>query len=269
MELIIVKDRAELAEMASGIIASQIKNKPDSVLGLATGSTPQDTYKLLVEQHKSGNLDFSGVRTFNLDEYLGLPRDHNQSYYWFMHDRLFNHVNIKPENVNLPDGMAADPEAACRDYEDKIQAAGGIDLQLLGVGGDGHIAFNEPGSSLSSRTRVKTLTEQTIKDNAGLFFHGNEAEVPRFAITMGVGSILDARKLLLLATGDRKAEIVRAFVEGPITTSVTASALQLHKDATVILDEAAASKLDHLEYYKWVQSQKPEYEKLKKRLAGG
>jgi glucosamine-6-phosphate deaminase len=163
--------------------------------------------------------------------------------------------------------MAADPAASCRDYEDKIRAAGGIDLQLLGIGGDGHIAFNEPGSSLASRTRVKTLTEQTIQDNARLFFGGDETQVPRFAITMGVGTILDARQLLLLATGERKADIVRAFIEGPVTSAVTASALQLHPKATVILDEAAASKLEHLDYYKWVQSQKPEYEKLLARLA--
>jgi len=266
MEVLIVSDRAALADMAAGIIADQVRTKPASVLGLATGSTPEDTYALLVKAHKAEGLDFSGVTTFNLDEYLGLPREHDQSYYWFMHDRLFNHVNVKPENVNLPDGMAADPEAACRNYEDKIKAAGGIDLQLLGIGGDGHIAFNEPGSSLASRTRVKTLTEQTIQDNARLFFGGDESLVPRFAITMGVGTILDARHLLLLATGERKAEIVRAFIEGPVTSAVTASALQLHPNVTVILDEAAAGKLEHLDYYKWVQSQKGEYQKQVERL---
>ena len=267
MEVIIVKDRAELASVAAGIIAGQVKAKPASVLGLATGSTPEDTYKLLVKAHREKGLDFSGVTTFNLDEYLGLPREHDQSYHWFMHDRLFNHLNIKPENVNLPEGLARDPEVACREYEEKIRAAGGIDLQLLGVGGDGHIAFNEPGSSLSSRTRVKTLTEQTIRDNAQLFFGGNEAEVPRFAITMGVGSILDARQLLLLASGERKADVVKALVEGPVTTAVTASALQLHPKATVLIDEAAAAKLEHGDYYRWVQSQKGEYEKLRQRLA--
>jgi len=267
MEIVIVKDRAELAQYAAGVFRRQLTAKPASVLGLATGSTPEDTYALLVKAHKEEGLDFSGVTTFNLDEYLGLPREHDQSYFYFMHDRLFNHVNVKPENVNLPDGMAADPDEACAEYEAKIKAAGGIDLQLLGVGGDGHIAFNEPGSSLASRTRVKTLTEQTIKDNARLFFNGNEADVPRFAITMGVGSILDARQLLLLATGERKADVVKALIEGPVTSSVTASALQLHPKATVVLDEAAASKLEHGEYYRWVQSQKGEYEKLRERLA--
>lgn len=267
MEVIIVKDPAELARTASSIIAEQVRTKPDSVLGLATGSTPEDTYKLLVEAHKAGDLDFSGITTFNLDEYLGLPREHHQSYYYFMHDRLFNHINIKSEKINLPDGMPRNPDEACRLYEEKIHAAGGIDLQLLGVGGDGHIGFNEPASSLSSRTRVKALTEHTIKDNARLFFGGNEAEVPRFSITMGVGTILDARRLLLLASGNHKADVVKALVEGPVTAHVTASALQLHRTAVVIVDEAAAAKLENAGYYRWVQSQKPEYEKLKAKLA--
>lgn len=284
MEIVIVQDRAALADYAAAVISDQIKDKPNCVLGLATGSTPEDTYSRLVQTHNGGTgfqpvndlpeqpqkpngIDFSQVRTFNLDEYLGLPRDHDQSYHFFMHDRLFNHVNVRPENVNLPDGMAPDPEAACREYEEKIRAAGGIDLQLLGVGGNGHIAFNEPGSSLSGPTTVKSLTRQTISDNARLFFNGNEEEVPKFAITMGVGSIMSARRLLLLATGAHKAAIVRAFVEGPVTASVTASALQAHPDATVVLDEEAASKLENIDYYRWVQSQKPEYEKLKKRLA--
>ena len=266
MEIIIVKDRVALAQHAAAIIQKQVENKPDSVLGLATGTTPEDTYALLVKAHKEDGLDFSKVRTFNLDEYLGLPRDHDQSYYWFMHDRLFNHINVKPENVHLPDGMASDPAASCRVYDEKISALGGIDLQLLGIGGDGHIAFNEPGSSLVSRTRVKTLTEQTIRDNAKLFFGGNEREVPRFAITMGVGSIMDARRLLLLASGARKADVVRAFIEGPVSAAVTASALQLHSDATVVLDEEAASRLEHADYYRWVQSQKPEYEHLLQKL---
>lgn len=269
MEVIIVKDAAELARTASAIIAEQVKAKPDSVLGLATGSTPEDTYKLLIKAHQEDALDFSGVTTFNLDEYLGLPKDHEQSYHWFMHDRLFNHVNIKPENINLPDGTTKDPEAEGARYEEKIAAAGGIDLQLLGVGSDGHIGFNEPGSSLASRTRVKTLTEQTIKDNARLFFGGNESEVPRFSLTMGVASIMDARRLLLLASGPRKADVIQALVEGPVTASVTASVLQMHQYATVVVDEEAAAKLEHGEYFRWIQSQKSEYNKLRERLAAG
>lgn len=267
MEIVIVKDGAALADYAASVIIDQIKQKPDSVLGLATGSTPEETYERLVAAHKQKGLDFSGVQTFNLDEYLGLPNDHKQSYHWFMYDRLFNHVNVRRDNVNLPNGMAPDPEAACREYEEKIKRLGGIDLQLLGVGGNGHIAFNEPGSSISGPTTVKSLTRGTISDNARLFFNGNEEEVPKFAITMGVGSIMRARRLLLLAKGANKAAIVRAFVEGPVTASVTASALQMHPDAIVVLDEDAASQLENTEYYRWVQSQKPEYEKLRKRLA--
>lgn len=267
MEILIVKDGAELADVAASIIRRQVEQKPASVLGLATGSTPENTYARLVKAHKEDGVDFSQVRTFNLDEYLGLARDHDQSYHYFMHDRLFNHINVKAENINLPDGMAPDPDGACQAYEEQIRAAGGIDLQLLGVGTNGHIAFNEPGSSLASRTQVKTLTEITIMDNARLFFNGNEADVPRFAITMGVGTILEARQLLLLASGERKAGIVRDFIEGPVTASVTASALQLHPKVTVVLDEAAAGMLERRDYMRWVQAQKLEYARLCSRLA--
>lgn len=269
MQVIVAKDRAELAEVAAGIIRDQILRKPNSVLGLATGSTPEETYKRLVRYHKEEGLDFSKVTTFNLDEYIGLPPSHDQSYYYFMHDRLFNHVNINEENIHVPSGMAPDPDAHCAWYEAEIEKAGGIDLQLLGIGGDGHIAFNEPGSSLASRTRAKTLTEQTIKDNAELFFgKGQEHLVPRFAITMGVGTILEASKLLLIAFGKRKAAIVKQFIEGPVSSMVTASALQLHPDAIVVIDDEAAAELEHKDYYKWVYNQREEYQKTLKRLAG-
>jgi glucosamine-6-phosphate deaminase len=270
MEVIIAKDRAELAELAAGIIRAQIQGKPNSVLGLATGSTPEETYARLVKYRKEEGLDFSKIVTFNLDEYIGLPASHDQSYNYFMNDRLFKHVNINQENVHVPNGMAPDPDAFCEWYEDEIEKAGGIDLQLLGIGGDGHIAFNEPGSSLASRTRVKTLTEQTIKDNADLFFgKGQEELVPKFAITMGVGTILEASKLLLIAFGKRKAAICKKLIEGPITSMVTASALQLHPDAIVILDEEAAAELEMKDYYKWVWKQKAsEYQKVLDRLAG-
>lgn len=270
MEVVIVKDRQELAEFAADRIRSQILQKPESVLGLATGSTPEDTYARLIRFHREDKLDFSRIRTFNLDEYIGLEAAHPQSYHYFMHDRLFRHVNIPEANVHVPDGTAKNPDAFCEWYEEEIRRSGGIDLQLLGVGGDGHIAFNEPGSSLASRTRIKTLTRETIADNARLFFGAsNEHEVPRFAITMGVGTILEARQLLLLAVGARKAKVVKALVEGPVTSFVTASALQLHPRATVLLDEAAAAELDHLEYYKWVQEQKPAYDKTLEQLAIG
>jgi glucosamine-6-phosphate deaminase len=270
MEVIIAKDRKELAEVAAGIIRDQILRKPNSVLGLATGSTPEETYGRLIKYHKDEGLSFSKLVTFNLDEYIGLPPSHDQSYYYFMHDRLFNHVDINEENVHVPMGMAPDPDAFCTWYEDEIVKAGGIDLQLLGIGGDGHIAFNEPGSSLASRTRVKTLTEQTIKDNAELFFgKGKEDLVPKFAITMGVGTILEARKLLLIAFGKRKAAIVKQLIEGPVTSMVTASALQLHPDAIVVIDEEASAELEMKDYYKWVYKQKnAEYQKTLDRLAG-
>jgi glucosamine-6-phosphate deaminase len=270
MEVIIAKDRKELAEVAAGIIRDQILRKPNSVLGLATGSTPEETYARLVKYHKEEGLDFSKISSFNLDEYIGLPPSHDQSYYYFMHDRLFNHVNINEENVHVPMGMAPDPDAFCGWYEDEIVKAGGVDLQLLGIGGDGHIAFNEPGSSLASRTRVKTLTQETIKDNADLFFgKGKEDLVPKFAITMGVGTILESRKLLLIAFGKRKAGIIKKLIEGPVTSMVTASALQLHPDAIVVVDEEAGAELELKEYYKWVYKQKnAEYQKTLNRLAG-
>jgi len=255
MEVIITKDYDEMSKVAADVIAAQMKAKPNCVLGLATGGTPVGTYKELIRRYKAGDLDFSKVTTFNLDEYIGLPKTHDQSYHYFMHDNLFNHVNINPGAVHVPDGMATNPEAFCEWYEDEIDKAGGLDLQLLGIGSDGHIAFNEPGSSLGSRTRMKTLTEETIEDNAR-FFEKKE-DVPQFAITMGVGTILEARKLLLVANGEKKAETVRKFIEGPVTSQITASALQLHPDAVVVLDEGAASKLEHADYYKWVYAQKP------------
>ncbi len=270
MEVIVAKDRKELAEITAGIIREQIIRKPNSVLGLATGSTPEETYARLIRYHKEEGLDFSKIVTFNLDEYLGLPASHDQSYYYFMHDRLFNHVNINEENVHVPMGMAPDPEAFCEWYENEIEKAGGIDLQLLGIGGDGHIAFNEPSSSLASRTRVKTLTEGTIKDNAELFFgKGQEHLVPKFAITMGVGTILESRKCLLIAFGKRKAKIVKELVEGPVTSMVTASALQMHPDSVIVVDEEAAAELEQKDYYKWVYSQKGEYQKTLERIRAG
>lgn len=254
MEVIITKDYDEMSKVAADQIADQILSKPNCVLGLATGGTPVGTYKELIKRHKEGRLDFSKVTTFNLDEYIGLPTTHDQSYHYFMYDNLFNHVNVNPENVHVPSGMSKDPEAFCAWYEDEMDQAGGVDLQLLGIGSDGHIAFNEPGSSLASRTRMKTLTEETIEDNAR-FFEKKE-DVPTFAITMGVGTILEARKLVLVANGEKKAETVKKFIEGPVTSQVTASALQLHPDSVVVLDEGAASKLENLDYYKWVYAQK-------------
>jgi len=250
MRVIIVKDYDEMSREAARIIAKQVKTKPNSVLGLATGGTPVGTYKELVRMHREEGLDFSKVATFNLDEYYGLGPDHPQSYHYYMFDNLFNHVNVDPKKVSIPDGLAKDVKAFCQGYEEKIKKAGGIDLQLLGIGRDGHIAFNEPGSSLASRTGIVALAEETIKDNARFF--EREEDVPRFALSMGCGTIAEAKKLLLLANGAGKADAVAAFIEGPITSQITASILQMHPDATVILDEAAASKLKRREYYRHV-----------------
>jgi len=259
MRVIIVRDYDEMSREAARIIAKQVRTKPNSVLGLATGGTPVGTYKELVRMHKEEGLDFSKVTTFNLDEYYGLGPDHPQSYHSYMFENLFNHVNVDPKKVHIPNGLAKDVKAFCQEYEEKIKKAGGIDLQLLGIGRDGHIAFNEPGSSLASRTGIVALAEETIKDNARFF--EREKDVPRYALSMGCGTILEAKKLLLLVNGAGKADAVAAFIEGPITSQITASILQMHPDATVILDEAAASKLKRREYYRHV-------DKLFRRLEG-
>jgi glucosamine-6-phosphate deaminase len=204
----------------------------------------------MVEGHRNGELDFSDVHTFNLDEYIGLAPDHPQSYRAFMQENLFDYVNLKPENIHFLSGLPDDIEEHCEDYERAIRELGGIKLQILGIGRDGHIGFNEPTSSLRSRTRDKTLTRETIEDNRAFF--EKEEDVPRWALTMGVGTILDAREILLLATGRNKARAVAAMVEGPLTAMCTASALQLHPRTTVVLDEAAAAKLDHDDFYRWM-----------------
>ncbi|MGQ9597124.1 MAG: glucosamine-6-phosphate deaminase [Thermoproteota archaeon] len=251
MRVIITKDYNEMSRKAAKIIAEQIRRKPNSVLGLATGSTPLGAYKELIRIHKEEDLDFSKIITFNLDEYYGLAPTHPQSYHYFMFENLFNHININPKNVHIPDGLAKDVEAFCEQYEAEIKKASGIDLQLLGIGRDGHIAFNEPGSPLMGRTRQVALAEETVKDNARFF--KSEEEVPRLAITMGCGTIMEAKKIILLANGEGKADAVAATIEGPITSQITASILQMHPNVTIIIDEAAASKLKRKSYYKHVE----------------
>ena len=241
MKVIIKKNYEELSKEAAETIKEAIQKKPNLVLGLATGSTPIGTYQELARMYREKELDFSKVVIFNLDEYLGLPADHPQSYHYFMYENLLNHVNINQENFHIPDGMTKNIEKFCQEYEEKIQKAGGIDLQLLGIGSDGHIGFNEPGTPLDSRTQLVKLTESTIKDNSRFF--EKEEDVPRFAITMGVQTIFEAKKILLLASGENKAEAVAKALEGPITSQITASILQKHPDVIVILDEAAALKL--------------------------
>jgi glucosamine-6-phosphate deaminase len=254
MEIIIQQTAADATDVAARIIAKLLRDKPNAVLGLATGSTPVLLYRKLIEM----NLDWSKVTTFNLDEYIGLPRDHAQTYHTFMWENLFQHVNITKEQVNIPDGNATDIPASCAAYEARIHAAGGIDLQVLGIGTDGHIGFNEPTSSLASRTRIKTLTRQTRADNARFF--GSESEVPHHVITMGIGTIMEARTNLLLAFGQNKANAIAEAVEGPITSINPASALQLHPTVKVCLDEPAASALKRADYYRWVYDSKPAWQ---------
>lgn len=251
MRVLIVKNYEEMSKKAADIVEELVKRKPDCVLGLATGSTPEGLYRELVRRHKEEGLDFSRVTTFNLDEYYGLDGSHPQSYRYFMDVNLFNGINIKKENTFVPDGKVPveEIESYCRKYEEMIRKAGGIDLQVLGIGGDGHIAFNEPGSSLSSRTRLVALNEQTIKDNSRFFKSADE--VPRYALSMGVGTILEAKELLFLANGEKKAEVVAKALEGPITSSITASAIQMHPRVTAIVDEAAAKYLVRTDFYRF------------------
>jgi glucosamine-6-phosphate deaminase len=255
MEVIVHETYEQMSKAAAHEVARLLNTKPNVVLGLATGSTPLGLYQELVRLHKQEGLDFSQVTTFNLDEYVGLPADHPQSYHYFMNQNLFQHVNIPRQNIHIPSGTASNHIAFCQWYEQRIRDCGGIDLQVLGIGGDGHIAFNEPVSSLGSRTRIKTLARQTIEDNAR-FFERKE-DVPIYAITMGVGTILEARKLMLLASGKGKAAAVAAATEGPVTSMVTASALQLHPQSMIFVDGPAAGALKMLEYYQWIQDNKP------------
>jgi len=253
MEIIIRQDYEQMSMSAAEMIAELIRIKPDCVIGLATGGTPIGTYRQLIRLHKEQGLDFSHVKTFNLDEYLGIgidlgrPYEIDQSYARFMHEELFGHINIKKENIYIPDGLAKEPEKFCTWYEEEIKKAGGIDLQLLGIGGDGHLAFNEPGSSLFSRTRVQPLAKQTLDDNFESFYSKaniKKEDMPHYAITMGVGTILESKHALMIASGSKKAGIIAEALEGCVSSKVTASALQLHPGrVTVILDEGASSKL--------------------------
>ena len=254
MEIIIRDTPESVSTVAARIIAKQLRDKPDTIIGLATGSTPLPLYRALIAM----DLDWSKCTTFNLDEYIGLPREHPQTYHSFMWENLFRHTNIRPESVHIPDGNAADIPRHCAEYEEMIRAAGGIDIQVLGIGTDGHIGFNEPTSSLASRTRIKTLTRQTRADNARFF--GSEDEVPKHVITMGIGTIMEARMNLLLAFGENKALAIAEAVEGPVTSFNPASVLQLHPVVKVCLDELAATGLKRADYYRWVDANKPAWQ---------
>ncbi len=247
MRLIIQPDANQMAQWAANYIAAKInKANPTSekpfVLGLPTGSSPLLTYKALIKLYESGVVSFENVITFNMDEYIGLPKEHPQSYYTFMWQNFFNHIDIKKKNVHILNGMAEDPEAECRAYEEAIKEAGGVDLFLGGIGPDGHIAFNEPGSSLSSRTRIKTLTTDTVIANSR-FFDNDVNKVPKTALTVGVGTVLDAKEVLILVNGHHKARALYHAVEGPINQMWTISALQLHQKGIIVCDYDACAEL--------------------------
>lgn len=241
MKIIKAKDYKDMSRKAANIISAQVIMKPDCVLGLATGSTPIGTYEQLVEWYKKGDLDFSGITTVNLDEYRGISRENDQSYYYFMNHNLFSKVNINLERTFLPDGMEPDSDKACSDYNQIIVDVGGVDLQLLGLGHNGHIGFNEPGTAFEAETHCVDLTESTIKANQRFFASADE--VPKQAYTMGIKTIMQARKILVVVSGEDKAAIVKEAFTGPITPQVQASVLQLHNDVTIVADEAALSLL--------------------------
>ncbi len=260
MEVIIQPSQDAANVVAARIIEDLVRRKPAAVLGLATGGTPVGLYKELIRLHRENGLDFSRVTTFNLDEYVGISPEHPASYHRFMRENLFDHVNIPAANINIPDGNAPDIPRFCAYYEEQIRRAGGIDLQVLGIGSDGHIGFNESTSSLASRTRIKTLTTETIEANQRFFAPGEP--VPYHVVTMGVGTIMESHTCLMLAFGAGKAHAVEAMVEGPIMAMCPASVLQMHRQTIVVMDEPAASRLKKAAYYRHIYENKPDYQKL-------
>jgi len=258
MEVIIRQGPEDAALLVARMVARDLRAYPHSVIGLATGRTMEAVYRILARMYREDGLDFSLCRTFNLDEYVGLPASDVHSYRHYMNEHLFRHVNVNLRSTHLPDGMAADLNAECAAYERSIARAGGIDVQVLGIGRAGHLGFNEPLSALRSRTRVKALTPVTLAQNGPLF--KDPELMPRRAITMGVGTILESRRCILLALGEEKADIIAKAVEGPITSMISATALQLHAHCTVVVDEAAAGKLRESEYYRWIFDNEPEWE---------
>ena len=254
MQIIIFENAQQVAENAAEWVAELINKKNNPVLGLATGSTPINLYQQLVKKHQAGQLSFKNTTSFNLDEYLGIDANNAQSYRHFMNKNLFDHVDIDKTKTYLPIcNQGENPREQGLAYEEKIKQANGIDLQILGIGANGHIGFNEPTSSLASRTRIKTLTQQTLKDNSRLF-NDNEFQ-PTLAMTMGIATILDARYVLLMATGKNKANAVKNMITGPLSAMCPASALQMHENAIILLDKAAASELAEQEYYQWANNQ--------------
>jgi glucosamine-6-phosphate deaminase len=265
MEVVIQPNTASAVELVARVIAREIQANPRAVLGLATGRTMESVYARLVSLYQDEGLDFSATRTFNLDEYVGLPGSDRHSYRHYMDVHFFRRVNIDLRNTHLPEGAASDLDAECEKYERLIHQNGGIDLQLLGIGDSGHIGFNEPLSALNSRTRVVALDPATIRQNAALF--GSADKVPRRAITMGVATILGSRQSILLATGKDKSEMIRQTVEGPLTNMISATALQLHQHCTIVLDKAAARSLAKTESYKLAYESDPRWDWFRKLSA--
>ena len=251
MEVVICKTKEQASKLAAAMITAAVKKNPKIVLGLATGSTPVLMYTEMAKAVKAKKVSYREVKSWNLDEYVGLAGTHEQSYRYFMNQNLFKKIDIKLSNTHVLNGLAKNLDKECKDYEQQIKKAGGIDIQVLGIGSDGHIAFNEPGTSLKSRTSCVYLTPSTIKDNARLFFKGKEKEVPTRALSMGVGTICEAKKIILLAFGENKQNALKGCVEGPMTQFCTASALQAHNDCWIFCDEAAAKKLTLKKYYTW------------------
>jgi glucosamine-6-phosphate deaminase len=260
MEVIIRPDADSASDLVAKLIARELRANPHLVLGFATGRTMEGVYARLVRMHREERLDFSLCSTFNLDEYVGLPPSDRHSYRHYMNHHLFLQVNVDLRNTHLPDGMASNLEVECQHYESLIKRFNGVDLQLLGIGQAGHIGFNEPLSALQSRTRVKALSPTTLAQNAPLF--ADPAHMPRRAITMGVGTILESRRCVLLATGASKADIIAQAVEGPISAMISATALQLHPRCTVIVDETAAGRLHATDYYRWIFQNEPEWQEF-------
>ncbi|AQP51332.1 glucosamine-6-phosphate deaminase [Tessaracoccus flavescens] len=253
MEIVICKDPQDVGKVAADRVISYLEGLPTPVIGLATGSSPLALYEELARRVEAGTFDFSHGLGFALDEYVGIPRSHAESYHSVITRTVVEPLRMDPARVRVPDGLASDLQAAADEYDEAIELAGGVDVQILGIGSNGHIGFNEPFSSFSSRTRVKTLTPETREDNAR-FFDSIE-QVPTHCVTQGLGTIMDSRVAVLVASGERKAEAVAAMVEGPVAARFPASILQFHPRAIVIVDEAAASKLEHIDYFRHVQEQ--------------
>ncbi|NLB56626.1 MAG: glucosamine-6-phosphate deaminase [Lentisphaerae bacterium] len=261
MEVIIRPNADSAAALTAALIAKDLKANPKLVMGLATGRTMEQVYSILIDLHKNEGLDFSQSTTFNLDEYIGIAPEDKNSYRYYMNERLFKQVNIKMESTNLPNGVAEDLVAECLAYDEKIKQVGGIDFQLLGIGRTGHIGFNEPLSSFQSRTRCKPLTPVTFAQNSPLF--DDPSQMPLRAMTMGIATILESKNCVMLATGAEKADIISKAVEGPMTSMISATALQMHPKCVVIVDEPAAAKLEQREYYDWILLNEPKWEEFR------